>query len=323
VLLSSAGPAGLEIVSARFGDPKSGRWLDAAPKLRELAAHGALDLDSVHPGVFGRDPAPNVVKVLELDYRLGGKDERASIAEGKPLKLGEAVTTRLELAAADDGAVTATAASAVRAELVFASGKRQTLEVTAPPAAAELKGPWRVELDSPVDNKRALTLPALVDLAKHADEAVKHFSGAATYHQTFNLAKPPAHLVLDLGRVHDLARVVVNGRDLGVLWQAPFTLDIGPALKPGENRLEIAVTNTWHNRLVGDEQHPADFEWGEDRGDKGHAMKAYPGWFLKNQARPEQGRKCFVVWYYHRKDTALLPAGLLGPVRLVPLASSR
>ena len=323
VVMSSAGPDGLEIVTARFGDPKSGRWLDAAPKLRELAAHGALDLDSVHPGVFGRDPAPNVVKVLEVDYRLGGKDERANIAEGKPLKLGKAVDTRLELVAADDGGVTAAAAAATRAELVFASGKRQTLDHPAPAAPAELKGPWQVELDSPVDTKRALTLPALVDLAKHADDAVKHFSGTASYLHTFQLADPPSRLLLDLGRVHDLARVVVNGRDLGVLWQAPFTLDIGPALKPGANRIEIAVTNTWHNRLVGDEQHPADFEWGEDRGDKGHAMKAYPGWFLKNQARPETRRKCFVVWYYHRKDTALLPAGLLGPVRLLPLASAR
>lgn len=323
VVMSSAGADALEIVSARFGDPKSGRWLDAAPKLRELAASGALGLAAIHPGVFGRDPAPNVVKVLELDYRLGGKDARMSVAEGKPLKLGKAVATRLELAAADDGQVTATASAATRAELVFASGKRQTLEVPAPPAPTALTGPWRVELDSPVDTKRALNLPTLVDLAKHADEAVKHFSGTATYHHSFKVANPPTRLVLDLGRVHDLARIVVNGRDLGVLWQPPFTLDIGPALKPGENHLEVAVTNTWHNRLVGDEQHPADFTWGEDRGDKGHAMKAYPAWFLKNQPRPESRRKAFVTWYYHRQNTPLLPAGLVGPVRLVPVGVAR
>jgi hypothetical protein len=52
-------------------------------------------------------------------------------------------------------------------------------------------------------------------------------------------------------------------------------------------------------------------------------MKAYPAWFLKNQPRPESRRKGFVVWYYHRQNTALLPAGLLGPVRLVPLGSAR
>jgi hypothetical protein len=125
-------------------------------------------------------------------------------------------------------------------------------------------------------------------------------------------------MTLDLGKVHDLARVTLNGKDLGVLWQSPFTLDISSALKTGSNHLEIAVTNTWHNRLVGDEQFPADFEWGEDRQEKGHAMKAYPDWFVKNQTRPEKNRKCFVVWYYHRKDTPLLPAGLVGPVTLIP-----
>jgi hypothetical protein len=176
-------------------------------------------------------------------------------------------------------------------------------------------------LDSPVDQKRKLTLPSLANLASHADPAVKYFSGTATYSTKFQISDLKSQIHLDLGKVHDLARVTLNGKDLGVLWQPPFTVDITSALKTGENQLEIAVTNTWHNRLVGDEQFPADFEWGEDRGDKGHAMKAYPDWFIKNQPRPEQNRKCFVVWYYHRKDTPLLPAGLIGPVTLVPRSS--
>ena len=323
VVPQSDGDEAVEIVKARFGAAGPQRWLDVTDTLRKLAAQGGLDLAEVHPGVFGRDPVPNVVKTLEVEYRLAGKTATARVAEGKPLRLGKSALPDLRLHAAADGSVRAASTSGVRAELVFASGKRQPLELAAPPAPAELQGPWQVTLDSPVDARRVLTLPALSDLAGQADAAVKYFSGTATYARSFKLESPPASLLLDLGRVHDLARVTVNGRDLGVLWQAPFTLDIGPALKAGSNRLEIAVTNTWHNRLVGDEQHPADFEWGEDRDDKGRAMKGYPGWFLKNQARPEQARKGFVVWYYHRKDTALLPAGLLGPVRLVPLASSR
>jgi hypothetical protein len=323
VVSKAAGDEVVEILKARFGAGGPQGWLDATDKLRQLAASGGLDIAAVHPGVFGRDPAQNVVKTLEVEYRLAGKTATTSVAEGKPLRLGKAAASDLRLRAAADGSVAATSRSGVRAELVFASGKRQPLELAAPTAPAELEGPWKVSLDSPVDARRVITLPVLSDLAGHADPAVKYFSGTATYVRSFTLDAPPASLVLDLGRVHDLVRVTVNGRDLGVLWQAPFTLDIGPVLKAGSNRLELAVTNTWHNRLVGDEQHPADFEWGEDRGDKGHAMKAYPGWFLKNQPRPEQGRKCFVVWYYHRKDSPLLPAGLLGPVRLIPLATSR
>lgn len=39
---------------------------------------------------------------------------------------------------------------------------------------------------------------------------------------------------------------------------------------------DFKVTNTWANRLTGDEQYPADFEWGTDRGEEGRAMKAFP-----------------------------------------------
>lgn len=241
-----------------------------------------------------------------------------AVAAGKPLNPGTPTpASDLVLTAATDGAVTASSSSATRTELVFASGKRRPLALTEPAAAVTLAGPWTVVLDSPVDAKQSLPLPELINLADHSASAVKYFSGTATYSRKFEISNLNSPVHLDLGQVHDLARVAVNGKDLGVLWQAPFTLDITAALKPGENLLEIAVTNTWHNRLVGDEQFPADFEWGEDRGSKGHALKTYPEWFVKNQPRPEQGRKCFVVWYYHRKDTKLLPAGLLGPVTLV------
>lgn len=86
-------------------------------------------------------------------------------------------------------------------------------------------------------------------------------------------------------------------------------------LKPGDNELEIAVTNNWANALIGDEQIPADFEWGEDRGTNGRMLKKYPDWFLKGQPRPS-ARKCFTIWYYHRAGSPLQKAGLIGPVRL-------
>jgi hypothetical protein len=124
--------------------------------------------------------------------------------------------------------------------------------------------------------------------------------------------------VLDLGEMNDIAEVRVNGKSAGVLWYPPYRADITELLVAGENNLEILVTTNWANRLIGDEQEPADFEWGKDRGEKmGRAMLAYPDWFVKNQPRPSQGRKTFSVWYYYRKDSPLKPAGLVGPVRLV------
>jgi len=320
---SKASDKPLEITKARFGSPKGDRWMDVTARLRELAANGALRVPSVNPGTFGRDPVPNVVKQLEVEYNLGGESRTLTIKEGDALDLGTpAARAALDLSAAADGSVTATSAAATSAELVFASGKRQPVTLSAPAAPVAIHGPWNVELVSPVETKRSIQLPGLVNLAEHSDPSVKYFSGTATYSLKFEIQNPKSPMTLDLGQVRDLARVKVNGKDLGVLWHPPFKLDISSALKPGANQLEIAVTNTWHNRLVGDEQFPADFEWGEDRGDKGHAMKAYPDWFVKNQPRQEGNRKCFVVWYYHRKDTKLQPAGLLGPVMLTPLSST-
>ena len=177
-----------------------------------------------------------------------------------------------------------------------------------------------------------VSFPKLQSWSENSDPAIKYFSGTATYRKSFNV---PAdflgdgkRLILDLGAVSNLASVKVNGIDLGVGWYAPFRFDATSALKSGENTLEIAVTNTWANRLIGDEQEPADAEWGKfqsyhaglpDQSEVGRPLMAYPDWFVKGQPRPSQGRKAFVTWNYFIKDSPLLPAGLFGPVVLRPV----
>jgi hypothetical protein len=94
-------------------------------------------------------------------------------------------------------------------------------------------------------------------------------------------------------------------------------VEITEFLNPGDNLLEIDVTNNWANRLIGDERFEPDFKWGEDRGPSlGRAMEAFPDWFVKGEPRPSKDRKTFVIWSYFREDSPLQPAGLLGPVTL-------
>ncbi len=208
----------------------------------------------------------------------------------------------------------------------FASGKTRAFEL-APPPALNIDTEWDLTLAPKLGSVSKLKLPTLVSLSALPSPEAKYFSGTATYRATFHvpaaLLGANRRLQLDLGEVRDLVHVKVNDRDLGVWWHGPFVRDVTSSLRAGPNTLELAVTNTWHNRLVGDEQAPADFEFGTDRGPKmGRALKGYPKWFLEDQPRPSSGRIGFVTWFYHRADTPLLPSGLLGPVRLVPLAET-
>jgi hypothetical protein len=184
-----------------------------------------------------------------------------------------------------------------------------------------LEGDWRVAFRPKIgDAPFQKTFSELVDFSKQDDEAVKYFSGTAVYEKKvrINAADLSANkrVVLDLGALHDIAELEVNGKRVGVLWCPPYRTDITPFLKAGDNTLSIAVTNNWTNRLIGDEQYPEDFEWT----DKNHglrAMTALPEWFVKDQPRPVKERKTFVPWYYFTKNSPLYPAGLLGPVKIV------
>ena len=150
---------------------------------------------------------------------------------------------------------------------------------------------------------------------------IKYFSGTATYSKKIKIDNTPVsdklRIILDLGELHDIAELFINGENAGVLWYPPYETDISDFVRSGENIIEIKVTNNWANRLIGDEQYEADFEWGRDRGIlTGRAMKDFPDWFINKQQRPSRERKTFNIWYYYRRDSDLKPAGLIGPVQI-------
>jgi hypothetical protein len=99
----------------------------------------------------------------------------------------------------------------------------------------------------------------LTDWTLNPDTAIKYYSGTATYTKRFNFEGENKDKVwIDLGAFSSIAEVKVNGIDCGTLWTAPFELEISKALKIGENKIEIQVTNTWANRLIGDSKLPVD-----------------------------------------------------------------
>ena len=121
-----------------------------------------------------------------------------------------------------------------------------------------LAGPWNLSFQPDRGAPASITLDKLISWNDSDDKGVKYFSGAGTYTRTVQAPeawfKPGAHLWLDLGDVKNLAEVTVNGKSLGVVWHAPYRVDVTAALKPGANDLKIVVINAWVNRLIGDQQ---------------------------------------------------------------------
>jgi hypothetical protein len=157
-----------------------------------------------------------------------------------------------------------------------------------------ISGAWQVSFDPQWEGPESVTFDSLIDWTKRPEDNIRHYSGTSVYRKKFEVTSMPgkgmpgkgAKLLLDLGEVHEIASVKVNGLDLGVVWTKPARIDISRAARTGENQLEITVVNLWPNRLIGDE------------------------------ALPPEKRLTQTNMHKFGAATPLLPSGLIGPVRL-------
>ena len=149
-----------------------------------------------------------------------------------------------------------------------------------------------------------------------ASTSLRYFSGTATYKttvripSTHNLQLSTHNFKLSLGMLKTgVAHVYVNGKDCGVVWCAPWKVDVSAALREGENEIEIRYTNNWYNRLVGDCFLKQDERvtrstlryWTTKR----HAPYIEKPWFLVP-----------TVYSGPSVSDSLQPSGLIGPISL-------
>jgi len=121
-----------------------------------------------------------------------------------------------------------------------------------------LKGAWTVQFDPALGGPvKPVVFDELSDWSRNVDTAIRYYAGTAVYSKSFNWEGGPGRWWLELGRVANIAAVRLNGVDCGVAWTAPYSVEITKALRKGVNHLEIEVTNTWANRLIGDHRLPA------------------------------------------------------------------
>jgi hypothetical protein len=171
-----------------------------------------------------------------------------------------------------------------------ASLREETVPAPVETQLAAVDGSWTLSFPPNLGAPGKVTIDRLDSWGNNADAGVKYFSGTGTYSKTLDVPaewlRAGKRIKLDLGDVRELAEVLVNGKSLGIVWHAPFTVDVTGALKPGANSLEVRVTNLWVNRLIGDQQ---------------------PG---------VTSKYTFTAMPTYKPDAPLRPSGLLGPVLL-------
>jgi hypothetical protein len=154
----------------------------------------------------------------------------------------------------------------------------------------QIQGAWTVQFQAGRGAPAETILPYLASLSEQSDPGIKYFSGTATYSRTVDV--PAAELGtggevwLDLGSVRDISNLTLNGKDSGTLWRAPYRYNVTGLLHAGINTVTVKVTNSWFNRLVGDQQ----------AGMKQITLSPLPG---------------------VAATTPLVPSGLIGPVAII------
>ncbi|SEO66482.1 alpha-L-rhamnosidase [Flavobacterium sp. CF108] len=174
----------------------------------------------------------------------------------------------------------------------FVIFKEETKEVLAQGKSSEfekvqtLDENWELQFDPAFKGlKEIVKTNKLFDWSTSDNDQIKYYSGTVVYKKEFDWkGKDTNKIWIDLGKISNIAEIKINGKDCGTLWTFPFKTDISQALKKGKNIIEINITNTWANRLMGD------------------------------QKLPKEERLTWTNATYRLEGEPLLKAGLLGPV---------
>jgi len=289
---------------------------DGVPPDFELASE---DPNTILDYIHRRDGAADIYFIANRADQAVRADCTFRVA-GKPPELWDAITGRIRSVPArayqitPDGVTTSGRTTIPlefapcgsvfvvfrqTADIAHGESKRAKTEEdqTLPPShlrtlspAFSIRGPWTVRFDPNWGGPAAVEFPQLVSWTQRPEEGIRFYSGTALYEVSFDLPESlrgfQKPLLLDLGKVRELAEVRLNGKNLGVLWAPPFRVNVTDAVKLTGNHLEIDVVNFWPNRIIGDQSLPPE-----------------------KQLTRTNIRKL-------TKETPLIESGLLGPVTI-------
>jgi len=220
--------------------------------------------------------------------------------DGKEAEIWQPVSGKIEQASYNiENGVTKVALHLEPNDAVFVVFRNSTKESSRSIALLQeqllltIQGPWEVSFQEKRAAPAQVSFETLTPWNENTNETVRYFSGTGTYTRTFEAQtdwfKEGQQLWMDLGDVQNLAEVIINGQSLGVVWKKPFRVSITEALQPGENKMEIKVTNLWVNRLIGDQQTDV------------------------------KEKITYTTMPFYQADSPLKPSGLLGPLTIISI----
>ena len=150
----------------------------------------------------------------------------------------------------------------------------------------DLSANWDIELyHSFLKDTISTHFDTLFDLKD--SETYQHFCGTIVYRKNIDVGRDVARnvsTIMDLGLVEGVSEVFVNGQPLGVQYYGRRIYDLSPALREGNNDLEVRVTTTMGN-------------------------------YLKTFSR-EENPTTWIYVNHPRREQPLQPMGMIGPVKL-------
>ncbi len=256
----------------------------------DFSVNAGADVGFVHRHWDGGDDwfvvnRTNAAQQVAVRFRVTGKVPELWHAE---TGASEPVSYRM---AGNETLIELDLAAEESVHVVFRQPTTQALALWVWPHKAvvgRLDGAWSVAFQPGRGAPASTILPTLTPLDANADFGISHFAGVASYRHDLVTPKnwqPGDPLWLNLGDLREMAEVAVNGTVIGTLWHPPYRIDVGAALHPGSNALEVRVATLWINRLIGD-------------------------------AVPGATKVAWTALPTYRADAPLRPAGLIGPVTL-------
>lgn len=168
-----------------------------------------------------------------------------------------------------------------------------------------LDGPWSVRfVKGGPEFPQEQQLETLASWTEWGGEAARKFSGTARYSVQFSRPQENADAwLLDLGTVHESARVRLNGREMGTLIGPSYQIRLDQELLQANNTLEIDVSNLMANRIA-------------DLDRQNVVWKKFYNVNFPSRLRENRNEKGL----FDASGWEPMESGLLGPVTLTPVS---